>query len=136
MAALIDWDSSLSLDLPEIDAQHLALVQLINDLHAAMIGGKSQEVLGETLDRLIAYAESHFSTEEAYFTQSGFLQAVAHKTAHREFVDKVQEFKQDFAAKKVMLSMEIMAFLKDWLVQHIMGTDRKYVDAFKAAGIG
>ena len=136
MATLIEWSSSLSLDLPEIDAQHQVLVQLINDLHSAMLDRAPREVLGEVIDRLIEYTGNHFGTEEHYFIQAGYLQAVAHKQTHWEFVEKVQGFKRDFEARKVMLSMEVMAFLKDWLIEHIMGTDRKYVDTFKAAGVG
>ena len=135
MSNLIDWNKSLELEIREIDDQHQQLVRLINDLHTAMIERKSQQVLGEIIDGLIAYTATHFRTEEKYFIEYDFNGAVAHKLAHAEFVKKVSAFKKDFEAKKMMLSMEVMGFLKDWLIEHIMGQDRKYAPLFKANGL-
>jgi hemerythrin len=136
MAGLIEWNKSLSLDIAEIDAQHQQLVKLINDLHTAMIERKPRESLGEIIDGLIAYTKSHFATEEKYFIEFGYNESVAHKVLHKEFVNKVATFKKDFEGQKIMLSMEVMGFLKDWLIEHIMGQDRKYAPLFKSKGLG
>lgn len=135
MSGLIEWSPSLSLDIKEIDEQHQQLVKMINDLHQAMMDRKSQQVLGEIIDGLIAYTASHFLTEEKYFVAYEYNGATVHKLAHKEFVNKVTAFKKDFESKKMMLSMEVMGFLKDWLIQHIMGEDRKYAPLFKSKGL-
>lgn len=135
MPGLIEWNQSLSLGIKEIDDQHQMLVKMINDLHQAMLDRKSQQALGEIIDGLIAYTGSHFRTEEKYFIQFEYNEATAHKLAHKEFVNKVTAFKKDFEAKKMMLSMEVMGFLKDWLIHHIMGEDRKYAPLFKSKGL-
>jgi hemerythrin len=47
----------------------------------------------------------------------------------------VGNFKQRFAAGDATVAMELMDFLKDWLVNHINGTDRKYVPFLKGKGV-
>jgi hemerythrin len=135
MAALVEWNDTLSLKIKEIDDQHKILVNMINDLHQAMLERKSAQVLGDIINGLINYTKTHFSNEEKYFLKFEYREAVAHKLAHKKFVDKVQAFKADFSAGKMMLSMEILAFLKDWLIEHIMGVDAKYVPLFKENGL-
>jgi hemerythrin len=135
MAALIGWTPECSLNLKEIDDQHQELVRLINELHQGMMERKSQQILGDIINGLIAYTKTHFLTEEKYFIEFGYNEAVIHKKEHRDFVSKVSDFKKDFDRGKMMLSMEIMNFLKDWLVKHIQGSDKKYVPMFQANGI-
>ncbi len=38
--SFIDWTEQMSIHVPEMDAQHMQLIQLLNDLHDAMEEGK------------------------------------------------------------------------------------------------
>ena len=60
---------------------------------------------------------------------------MAHKKLHKEFNDKIKGFKTDLDSGKMTLSMEVLAFLKDWLVKHIKGVDPQYTDFFKSKGV-
>ena len=132
---IITWNDDLSVGIMEIDGQHQKLVQMINDLHDAMRDGKSRAVLGGLIAGLADYADTHFATEEAYFDQYGYPEAGAHKREHAAFVQKVSEFKAGFDDGRLMLSMEVMTFLKDWLVNHIKGTDKRYTAFFQTKGL-
>jgi hemerythrin len=132
---IIVWNDTLSVQVAEIDRQHQKLVDMINGLHEAMLGGKSKDVLGTLVAELAGYATTHFGTEEAYFQKFGYPQAAAHKKEHAGFVKKVSDFQSDFAQGRLMLSMDVMNFLKDWLVNHIQGTDQKYSAFFHAQGL-
>ncbi len=132
---LIIWENSLSVKVSEIDAQHKKLVELINSLHESMKARKANEALGEIIENLISYAIEHFRTEEKYFDEFGYLKAIQHKKEHKNFVNKVAAFKNDFDNGKMMLSMDIMDFLKDWLLNHIKKTDMAYSDFFVEKGL-
>ncbi len=136
MGMLIEWDDQLNLGISEIDAQHQKLVVLINELHEAMLARRTNEVLGTIIERLLAYTKSHFRTEELYFAEFAFPEKAAHTEAHQRFTGKVLDFQRDFSEGKLLLSMEVMTFLKEWLIQHILGTDRKYVALFRERGLG
>jgi hemerythrin len=133
--AIIEWDNSLSVKVAEIDKQHRKLIDLINKLNDAMKGGKGKDILEKIIDELFAYAGGHFATEEKYFDQFKFPESNTHKDKHKEFVKKISEFKNGFDSGKVALTVEVMNFLKDWLRNHIQGTDKKYGPFFNEKGL-
>ncbi len=133
--ALMNWDNTLSVSVNEIDGQHQKLVKLINDLHDAMLKRRTKEILDDILVGLMDYTKTHFSTEEKYFDQFSYLGSSGHKQEHKQFVEKVLDFKKGFDEGNMMLSMDVMNFLKDWLVTHIKATDKKYSKLFNENGL-
>ena len=133
--ALITWNDSLSVKVGLFDSQHKKLVELINSLNDAMRDGKGKEVLQPIIRELANYAAMHFSAEESYFKKYGYSLAPQHVAEHRAFVAEVENFRRQFEAGSVGLSVKIMAFLSDWLKKHIMGTDKKYSDFFNQHGL-
>lgn len=125
--AYLCWNDSLSVNVPVIDEQHQQLVRLINQLHHAMTAGQGSRVLRETLDGLVDYAQVHFADEERYFDASAYPDSAVHKRQHLDFVERVAEFRQAASMGEPMLSLDLMDFLAEWLVEHIQGTDKSYV---------
>lgn len=133
--ARIDWNASLSVGVESVDEQHKKLIALINRLDDVVAAGKERETLAQVFKEVIHYTGYHFSTEERFMEQTRFAGTVAHKTEHQRFVDKVFALHRDFIAGKVMITMEITSFLKDWVAGHIQGTDKKYSATFIEQGI-
>jgi len=133
--ALIQWSSSYSVGVGEIDRQHQRLVEMINELNDAMRERKSKDVLGKITNGLINYAGTHFKTEEKYFDQFGYPEAASHKKEHLDFAKKVTDFKASFDSGKLGLSIEVIDFLSNWLKSHISGVDKKYGPFFNAKGL-
>jgi hemerythrin len=133
--AFIRWNSNLSVNVGAIDVQHQKLIALINALNDAMALGKGKEVLSQIINELVGYTTSHFALEEKYFDQYKYPEAVSHKKEHADFVKKVGEFQDKFNKGIAGLTVEVMQFLKDWLVKHIQGTDKKYSAFFNEKGL-
>ncbi len=133
--AMIEWNESLSVNVAEIDRQHRQLIDMVNDLNAAMLEGKGRDVLGLILKGLVDYAGTHFHTEERYFLRFGYPEAGAHQKAHAEFVAKVSDFQKGLAADRAGLSVDVLLFLSDWWRQHILVVDKKYGPFFNAKGL-
>ena len=132
---LISWTDELSVGIGIIDNQHKGLVDLINELNAAMRQRRSDAVLVGVLERLKQYTVKHFATEEEFFDKFGYPDAPAHKKAHRDLVEKVLAFEAELKSGRAKVTMEIMRFLKDWLVGHIMGTDKRYGPFLNSKGV-
>lgn len=132
---IFPWMDKYSVHVESIDAQHQKLVELLNNLASAMSSGKGNLVLETTLNELIDYTVYHFGDEEIYFSRINYPQAEDHLLEHRKLIEKVSQFKLDFEAKKIGLSIELMRFLKEWLINHISGTDKQLGMMLNKAGI-
>jgi hemerythrin len=133
--ALMTWDESFSVGVADLDEQHKKLVGMLNSLNDAMMTGKSKDVLQGLLTELIGYTASHFGSEEKLFAKYEYLETSMHMYEHKKFVQKVLEFEKGFKEGKLMLSIEVRDFLRDWLVKHIMGTDKKYGPFLNSKGV-
>ncbi|MBN2704490.1 MAG: hemerythrin family protein [Pontiellaceae bacterium] len=133
--AIIQWTKELSVGVAEIDQQHQKLIETINELETAMEQEKEKEVLFGVIQELIAYAKNHFKTEEQYFDQFGYEGGKVHKALHVSFVKKISEFCKDYIAGRAGLSVSLLHFLGDWVVDHITGEDHKYTDCFNSNGL-
>ncbi|MBF0431040.1 MAG: hemerythrin family protein [Fibrobacteria bacterium] len=132
--SLISWNTNLSVQIVSIDEQHKELMRIMNELNDAMGQGKANDVLGNLLDELILYTVFHFSKEEGLFDKYGYPEAVAHKELHKLLVEKVKRFQKEFLEGASDLSEDLMMFLKEWLLNHIVGNDKKYTPFLKAKG--
>jgi hemerythrin len=123
--AIITWNEEFSVKVRDIDDQHKELISIINDLHDEMNLGKSKEFMSEILKRLIDYTIYHFGTEEKYMTEYNYPDMLQHETKHEKLTKEVLSFQIRFSKGDVTISMEILNFLKDWLTNHILQTDKK-----------
>jgi len=134
--ALMTWTDRLSVGVRVLDDDHKRLVGMLNELYDAMQAGHGKETLGRTLDGLIEYTKLHFAREETLFRQTGYPGAAAHKQEHDALTRQVIEVQQKYAAGAASsLSVGVLTFLKNWLVQHIQGSDQKYRPHLNDKGI-
>ena len=65
----------------------------------------------------------------------GYADYQAHKAEHDELTKQVLDFQRRFQARSAGLSMELMAFLKNWLINHIQGSDKQYAPFLHGKGV-
>ena len=131
----IEWDEKFSVNVKEIDDQHKGLFQIINDLNDAVSAGKAQDSIEATVHKMIEYAKVHFRTEEKYMIKYNYKDYAEHKVEHDKFSLKVLEMNSRLKAEVYVMSSEITRFLKDWLTNHILVTDKKYGPYFNENGL-
>jgi len=125
--ALITWTSNMSVGNDRIDREHQELIAIINRLADAMQQGSANQIVGGIINELVMYTIRHFSDEERLFSATAYPAVDAHKEKHKFLIDKVQQLKADYAAGKVAIGVPLLQFLKDWLMEHIMKTDKTYM---------
>ncbi|HYD31505.1 MAG TPA: bacteriohemerythrin [Azospirillaceae bacterium] len=133
---LMNWNDKMSVGVQQFDDEHKRLVAMLNDLFDAVQAGKGKDVLGKILDGLIDYTKKHFANEEQHFTKFAYPDLAAHKKEHEDLAKQVLDVQKKYhAGNTATLSMEVMNFLKNWLVKHIQGTDKKYGPFLNAKGV-
>lgn len=133
---LITWDETYSVNIREIDDQHKKLFNLINILCDAMREGRDNDVLGRVLSELIDYTVYHFDTEERLFKKHGYPEYKHHKKEHDNLTRQAVELRDKFNSDGYgMLSLEVLIFLKDWMKNHVMVTDKKYASFLNGKGV-
>ncbi|RFA30418.1 hypothetical protein CAI21_04900 [Alkalilimnicola ehrlichii] len=132
----VSWKEELSVGIQEIDEQHKCLIELINELNAAMLARRGQESVDQALDKLIEYTRTHFVVEESLMRILGYpiAEYEAHKRHHEDLIQQVLEFKYQLVGEGKVSRQELMEFLRNWLINHIMKEDQNYSEHFLKHG--
>jgi hemerythrin len=129
---LVGWNETFALGVDGIDQQHKALFDLINQAWQAVVMREGGEKLGGLIADLEHYTQAHFVAEEAFMQSVGFPEFNAHKQFHRAFELRIAEEKTAIRNGNT-LSLDMVRYLQDWLVNHIMVADKAYADFVQAA---
>lgn len=122
--ALIEWDKTFSVGVPEFDDQHAELIEIANELHTAMVSGDEERTVRAILSRLVEHAAEHFAFEERQMAQACYSGAVEHRREHRALLAKFAQFQSQIAVSGSILSVHALEFLRYWLLEHIVRKDR------------
>ncbi|MDD4911544.1 MAG: bacteriohemerythrin [Sideroxydans sp.] len=125
----LHWSDDLNTGISVIDSQHRRIVDLINQLNTSNDSG-DHEKINAVLAELIDYTLSHFAFEEELQLKAEYPFFKAHKRVHEVFAKRIAQF-QIRANNGENVATEVLSLLRIWLVNHIKGDDRDYVDIVK-----
>lgn len=133
---LIKWDDNLSVGVQEIDVQHTEMIEILNELHDAMVRGQAHDQTTSLLHRLVSHTHEHFAAEEAMMAATGYPQLDEHREQHRELIRKIAIYVGRFERCETTLNYLLVDFLRDWLRIHILKDDKAYGLSIKDHGFG
>ncbi len=130
---LIEWSDNYSVGIETADIHHKKLSSMINSLYESMKSGDSHEVVAKILSALIVYTDKHFEYEEDLLKTHNYPGYEEQK--HIELLEQVKELNEKFNSRTTTISIELLSFLKGWLIDHINGTDKKYTEFLHSKGV-
>jgi hemerythrin len=133
--SLITWNQSLSVNVKEFDSQHMSLVNMVNKLYDSLEMGKGKDMLGKIINDLINYTTGHFADEEQLMAACAYPERSAHKAEHDNLVNQVLELQKQFMTGQGIIALAVVLILKEWLIRHILGDDKKYGAFFRSKGV-
>jgi len=131
----MSWKDEYSVKVSIIDQQHKKLIDLLNALYDGLRAQKAKDIVGRILGDLVSYTEVHFATEERLMKTHGYTGYLQHKVEHDSLTKKVVDFQKEFNEGKTSIPVELMQFLRDWLSNHILGSDKRYSSFFQSKGV-
>lgn len=117
------WSPNLSVGVEALDSDHQALIEALNRLDEEVGRAAGHDAISRTLDELISRTETHFRAEENIMAREEYPEAKHHTRVHQALMEEVQAFRQEFEAG-MELGPENTAFLKRWLISHIIESDK------------
>ena len=122
--SLFRWSNTLSVFLPEIDAEHRAIFRLGDELHKAVMAGADPAVLQPILVNLRETAEQHFRHEERLMRAIHYTAFDWHKRQHDAVRKRLRAAARRIAAGDSAAVAELVEFLSEWVRGHMAVADR------------
>jgi hemerythrin len=126
------WKDAFCFGIEKIDNQHRHMFEIINKFIERPRSTDDTEQISMVLQEMAAYAREHFADEEKLMQEYGYPGLEPHKWQHAFFIDTTSQLLAKFMYSRHKTADEIAEFLKLWLTTHILKTDMKYRDFFKA----
>lgn len=122
----IEWRDDYSVGIESIDTQHKKLLGLINSLQTAVNYKTGETFEQEALDELVAYTKTHFKYEENLMEQNAYPDFETHRAEHELMISRVGDVLSHYQRDPDTAMQNAIDFLRDWLINHINGTDKQY----------
>jgi hemerythrin-like metal-binding protein/PAS domain S-box-containing protein len=130
---LLPWSNDFVTGITELDNDHKMLVSLLNRLYVAAFGEISEPEIVDIFGRLLEYTAHHFQREEAIMAACQFPDRERHCDLHKTLiaaaVSHYEIIKNSFSKADLDAGLN---FLKDWLLEHIIGEDMQIAKCARA----
>lgn len=132
--SVIQWTEDMSVGVGRLDDHHRRLIELTNQLGAAIAAGDTEQVTGTVLGELIRYVYYHFGEEERLMEEAGYADLPSHRQHHRAMAEHVRGLEERFDRDPgAVMTADLHSFLAGWLVNHIRSEDLRYKPVLSAA---
>jgi len=134
-----EWTEEMGVGDAAIDAQHkdlFGLVGVVSDLSGReTLTPDDETVIDRTLAALRVYVRVHFRDEEKLMSEAGYPGLLEHIEEHKTFSEWLRVLEDarrapGYATSSLLVHMS--KYLGDWLADHILGSDKRYVPYLKA----
>lgn len=117
--------------IEKIDKEHAKLFAYVDETYNLL----QEEFLVDKYDQIVMilnelrnYTAEHFAHEEEYMESINHSNLFLQKKEHQNFIDKLAEVDLDSISEldnQDVAIMDILRFLTDWLINHIVKLDTK-----------
>ena len=130
---LMSWEKNLVLNVPEMDSEHIKLIEHANNLFKAMQNGHDHDLVVKHLKFLEDYTREHFSHEEAFQIKIAYPDSENHKKIHDAFKKIVSNLIKEIQIHGLneKKCIEINKMTMTWIRQHIAKEDKKVATYYK-----
>lgn len=122
-------------NVPSVDRQHQGLFEAMNRFYHAVRDNGSPQQRKQRLDELLKLATQHFADEEKSMEQACYPDLQRHKQEHTKLLAELGALIRREGGDEQERNMEMIIFLKNWLLNHIFRVDKQYSDCMIKAGV-
>jgi hemerythrin len=131
----IVWSEEFSVGVEKMDAQHKALIGMINKLILDPQATTRSETVSDVLNEMTNYVQTHFTAEEALLAEHGYPQLQTQVQQHRDFQETTAKFCTATMVDIHGVPDMLLEHLSEWLIHHILESDMAYSSFLKNCGV-
>ena len=132
---LLHWGETFMVGVASVDRQHHGLFNAMNRFYHAISDNSPAQMRKQRLDELIKLAIQHFADEERSMEQARYPELQRHKQEHARLLAELGTLIRREDGDEQDLNMEMIIFLKNWLLNHIFKVDKQYSECLLKAGV-
>jgi hemerythrin-like metal-binding protein len=123
----LQWRDSMSVGVPELDADHRMLLDLINAFEAC-VEAEDDEGTATVMRKLVGLIADHFSREEDLLSGIGCSSFYAHRDSHDVVSDRMHLMRRRYLmatdpSARRELAASLLAFMRNSVMEHILHED-------------
>ena len=123
----VEWNDSFSVGDVLMDAHHRIFFGMIKEF-SELADKNNPDAIKRRIEFLLEYAAMHLGAEEKLMLQANYPELEEHKAVHDAFVRQLLSVKKSFDEDPTSVTAEnILNIMQDWLVSHIVGSDKRYM---------
>ena len=123
---LCRFTEDFDVQVGRMNDDHRRIFQHINAVHLAIKDKQPPRAILGTVKDLADLTRQHFAREEEAMTRTHYAGLGAQQRAHQKLLAQVGTIVADLDRGADVDLIEVMSFLRDWLIEHILGADKKY----------
>ena len=129
--SFIKWRDTYNTGIEQFDLEHHKLIELIDVMYCATRDNGKKEVILKACDEILEYTNYHFINEETVMISGSYPFLEEHVKEHTKLKLEAERFHATISSSFPEGTAEFYQFLRDWLINHILDCDMKYVPFLK-----
>lgn len=121
---IVTWSEEYNVNVEKIDNQHRHLLQLVNDLHAAVEACIDKQKLKKMLIELTEFTRKHFAAEEQMMKKYNYPEKNEHKKEHKMLLRHLGDLVTAVSKGKYPTFYSDYDVSTDWALVHIEEYDK------------
>ena len=121
--SLITWRRDYEIGIPEVDHEHRALIELINDTFDELQQGARAEAAEILLGEIHVRIAAHFALEEKAMREMRYPELDDHKADHERLLDEIRDLMDEVDDTQAVDADELGARLDVWFSEHFRKHD-------------
>ena len=122
---LLNWYDRYSINNIQLDNHHKKLFALFNRLYDICLVDNRDSMFETALDEIVSYSDYHFKAEEQYMREIGYNDIEKQIVEHKYFKERAIDLQLNSKSIDYKLCHEIIIFLGNWLMNHVIEEDKK-----------
>lgn len=127
----IEWSEEWSVGVHVLDEEHKRIIDVINELELIIPCKNTDERLTICMSKIAHYISKHFYHEEHILQANNYPDLKDHLIQHIYFKRAIADFHMMLLEQERMVGFELLRFLRDWFVDHILREDKAYTPFVK-----